>query len=214
MFRIARSIVIGLVLCTASSAIGLAPAAAAPHRTPRPAYTAPRPVGELAAADRASTGRPAQSAVHRHSPPHSRTPTRTPTGSHRTPARTPADSPRAPVRTLPAPHPDLLTVRLDDGHRVISSRSLRCHPDGGSMRGAAAACRRLDALGGPVGPTPKREMCSMVYGGPQTARITGTWHGRRVDQTYSRSNGCQTARWQRMAPVLPGVSGVSNGGSP
>lgn len=132
------------------------------------------------------------------------------------PARSvPLTGPGKPART-PRPkeadrrsdrRPDLLRVTYDNGHGVVTSRSLRCHPSGGSLRGTSGACRRLDALGGPVGSTPKREMCSMVFGGPQTARVTGTWHGRRVDQSYNRSNGCQTSRWQRMEPVLPAIGG-------
>ncbi len=101
---------------------------------------------------------------------------------------------------------DQLHVTYDDGHGTVSTRTLRCHPTGGSMAEAARACGRLDELGGPVGAGPAHEMCSMIYGGPQTARITGTWHGRPVAESYSRSNGCQTERWQRMAPVLPGTT--------
>lgn len=43
----------------------------------------------------------------------------------------------------------------------------------------------------------------MQYGGPATARITGTWAGRPVDATYDRTNGCAIARWDRMVPLLP-----------
>jgi hypothetical protein len=43
----------------------------------------------------------------------------------------------------------------------------------------------------------------MQYGGPATARITGTWHGRPVDATYKRTDGCEISRWQGLVPVLP-----------
>ena len=43
----------------------------------------------------------------------------------------------------------------------------------------------------------------MIFGGPQTARVSGLWRGRRVDETYTRNDGCEIARWQRMVPVLP-----------
>lgn len=46
-------------------------------------------------------------------------------------------------------------------------------------------------------------MCTMQYGGPATARVTGTWAGRPVDATYERGNGCEIARWDAMVPVLP-----------
>lgn len=46
-------------------------------------------------------------------------------------------------------------------------------------------------------------MCTMIYSGPQRATVRGSWRGRPVDARYDRSNGCETARWRRMAPVLP-----------
>jgi hypothetical protein len=45
----------------------------------------------------------------------------------------------------------------------------------------------------------------MVDGGPATARITGWWDGRRVDVSYDRRDGCRTARWDAMVPVLPQI---------
>jgi Subtilisin inhibitor-like len=110
----------------------------------------------------------------------------------------------ASAATPPA-HTDLLRVTYDNGHGVVVNRLLLCHPAGGSMPSAAQACRHLDVLGGPLGAGPTREMCSMLYGGPETARVTGTWRGRQVNESYSRSNGCQTARWERMEPVLPSI---------
>jgi hypothetical protein len=43
----------------------------------------------------------------------------------------------------------------------------------------------------------------MIYGGPATAHVTGTWAGRPVDASYNRGNGCETSRWDRMEPFLP-----------
>jgi hypothetical protein len=97
-------------------------------------------------------------------------------------------------------------VTYDNGHGVVVNHVLLCHPAGGSVPQAQQACRHLDILGGPVGATPQREMCSMLYGGPETARVTGTWRGRQVNESYSRTNSCQTERWERMEPVLPAVA--------
>lgn len=116
-----------------------------------------------------------------------------------------AAGPAAAGPATATPGQGSLTVIFHDGRGHTVNRSLSCHPAGGSMPGAAQACRRLDALNGPVGAAPQREMCSMLYGGPQTARVTGTWRGRRVDESYNRTNGCQTERWNRMEPVLPAV---------
>ncbi|MGW3243183.1 SSI family serine proteinase inhibitor [Streptomyces sp. NPDC001070] len=99
--------------------------------------------------------------------------------------------------------PDRLRVTVDDGGGHVSSYELRCDPAGGTHPDATEACARLERLGGPVGPAPKGTMCTMIYSGPQRATVRGSWRGRPVDARYDRSNGCETARWGRMAPVLP-----------
>lgn len=104
-----------------------------------------------------------------------------------------------PVRTAPR---DRLVVIADDG-TTTRTTTLRCHPSGGTHPTARAACLRLDRLGGPLGPVPPARLCTMIFAGPQTARIRGHWHGRPVDQTYRRSNGCEVRRWEAMEPVLP-----------
>jgi hypothetical protein len=45
--------------------------------------------------------------------------------------------------------------------------------------------------------------CTQVYGGPETAHITGTWRGQAVDSRLSRQNGCEIARWNALAGFLP-----------
>jgi hypothetical protein len=45
-------------------------------------------------------------------------------------------------------------------------------------------------------------VCTELYGGPQTGRIAGTVAGRRVDARYIRADGCEIARYDRVAPVL------------
>ncbi|WP_329315714.1 SSI family serine proteinase inhibitor [Streptomyces sp. NBC_01262] len=98
---------------------------------------------------------------------------------------------------------DRLTVTVDDGAGHAAMYELECHPAGGTHPDPQAACERLDALGGPVGPAPRGQMCTMIYGGPETATVVGSWAGEEVDARYSRTNGCETARWRDMAPVLP-----------
>jgi hypothetical protein len=39
----------------------------------------------------------------------------------------------------------------------------------------------------------------MIYGGPQTARVRGTYRGRKVEAVFNRKNGCEIARWKRVA---------------
>jgi hypothetical protein len=42
----------------------------------------------------------------------------------------------------------------------------------------------------------------MVYGGPQVAEVRGTWDGVDVDARFQRTDGCEIARWDRLAPLL------------
>ncbi|MGI5251437.1 SSI family serine proteinase inhibitor [Actinacidiphila glaucinigra] len=104
---------------------------------------------------------------------------------------------------VPGAPPDVLRVTVDDGGGRLSEFDLRCDPVGGTHPEAPEACARLERLGGPVGPSPHGTMCTMIYSGPQRATVRGSWRGRPVDARYDRSNGCETARWRRMAPVLP-----------
>jgi hypothetical protein len=83
--------------------------------------------------------------------------------------------------------------------------TLRCGPAAGTLPHAAAACARLDALSAPFAPVPRGTACSQIYGGPQTARVTGTFKGHPVWTTFRRVNGCETARWQRVAFLFPGA---------
>jgi len=65
-------------------------------------------------------------------------------------------------------------------------------------------CRTALGLAGFLARAPDRErICTQIYGGPQTARITGTIDGRRIDRRLSRSDGCQIADWDRAQPLIP-----------
>jgi hypothetical protein len=104
----------------------------------------------------------------------------------------------------PTPVQGRLTVTYDDGSGRPRTYRLFC----GGMAGRAhpeddAACARLAETGGPVAATPRGQACSMIYGGPQTAEVRGTWQGRPVHESYRRTDGCEVARWQKMVPALP-----------
>lgn len=96
------------------------------------------------------------------------------------------------------------------------SYELTCAPAAGTRSGtraggdhpeAQAACDRLAEAEGAgedlFRPVDKDAMCTQMYGGPATARITGTWRGRPVDTTVNRKNGCEIARWNALRPLLP-----------
>jgi LysM repeat protein len=44
--------------------------------------------------------------------------------------------------------------------------------------------------------------CSQAHGVPQWAHIAGTIQGRRITLTVTRTNGCGTADWQALEPIL------------
>ncbi|MEU9554412.1 SSI family serine proteinase inhibitor [Streptomyces fumanus] len=121
-----------------------------------------------------------------------------------------------PVGGTAAPPPvrdedrvDRLTVTVRDaGKGVDGTYEVYCRPQrGGSHpdpRGACAAVERSTRAGRNVfAPVPEGSVCTMQYGGPATARVTGTWAGRPVDATYDRRDGCQIGRWDRLVPLLP-----------
>ena len=47
-------------------------------------------------------------------------------------------------------------------------------------------------------------MCTQQYGGPQEGTVSGTYLGRRVSASFSLTDGCQIARFKRVAFLFPG----------
>ncbi|OKK18173.1 hypothetical protein AMK16_17635 [Streptomyces sp. CB00455] len=117
--------------------------------------------------------------------------------------------PPLPLGRLLAPAPDRLTIAMaDTGNRQLDREyRLECDPVGGDHPEAQQACARLDQLADegkdPFAPVSQRQVCTMQHGGPATARITGTWHGHRVDATFRRTDGCEISRWDQLEPLLP-----------
>jgi hypothetical protein len=115
-----------------------------------------------------------------------------------------------PLLDRPAPEqPDRLTVIVSatGNTRTDGRYELECGPAGGTHPSAESACNRLEELAreqqDPFAPVAEDQMCTQQFGGPATARVTGTWQGRQVDATFDRSNGCEISRWQTLEPVLP-----------
>ncbi|MER6128442.1 SSI family serine proteinase inhibitor [Streptomyces sp. NPDC001795] len=109
----------------------------------------------------------------------------------------------------PVPHGDRLVVTVSHAGRSDGTYVLHCHPGRGSHPNPAGACDALDRRTtwgrDPFAPVPPRSLCTMQYGGPATAHVTGTWAGRPVDARYDRRDGCQIARWNDLVPLLPDV---------
>jgi hypothetical protein len=60
-------------------------------------------------------------------------------------------------------------------------------------------------------PTAPDQPCTEIYGGPGKATVMGTLDGKAVNATFTRSNGCEIARWEKMVSLglIPaGVGGM------
>jgi Subtilisin inhibitor-like len=78
------------------------------------------------------------------------------------------------------------------------SATLTCDPDGGSHPDPVKACAALLSHEDALKPVSGGVACTEVYGGPQQASIVGA----DVNARFSRTNGCEIARWEALAPVL------------
>src|SRR4051794_812215 len=90
----------------------------------------------------------------------------------------------------------LVTVDTDGpkGPAAPSSREVRCSD------GSGCAAERVPASA--YHPVQPRKVCTDIFGGPQTAEITGTLRGKAVSARFSRQNGCEIDRWQAAKPLL------------
>jgi hypothetical protein len=94
--------------------------------------------------------------------------------------------------------------------------TLRCGPVGGRLPHPSRACARLAQVRRPFAPVPHGTVCPMIDYGPQTARISGLWHGIWITARFSRANGCQETRWTKIVVALGlgAVPGQVNPGGP
>ena len=86
--------------------------------------------------------------------------------------------------------------------------TLTCGPVGGTLSHRAAACRKLSGMRAPFAPVPGDAVCTDIYGGPDVARVVGTFRGQHVWAVFRRRNGCEIARWNAVSFL------IGNGESP
>ena len=123
----------------------------------------------------------------------------------------PSGTPSAPVTAAVSPsgtaQPVDLTIVVSTDAGTQTWR-LTCAPPGGTHPDPETACRVLAQNGErALPPVPKGRICTQIYGGPETATITGTWNGRVVLSTLSRRNGCEIGRWEALVGLLPRAGG-------
>jgi len=84
-----------------------------------------------------------------------------------------------------------------------STYELTCDPVGGDHPQAEQACAAVAKAGASVfDPVPADQSCTMIYGGPQTATVTGTYEGKDVDASFSRQDGCEIDRWEKLGTTF------------
>ncbi|SDX13545.1 Subtilisin inhibitor-like [Arthrobacter sp. cf158] len=75
---------------------------------------------------------------------------------------------------------------------------------------AAEACATIKNSPAILSPAPPRtdQACTMQYGGPATATVTGAVDGKEVTAAFSRTDGCQIALWDAAKSVLGSDGGL------
>lgn len=102
-----------------------------------------------------------------------------------------------------------LTITFQDSATAAPQTwTLTCDPPDGTHPDAAGACAALAAAQDPFKPLDKSMACTEIYGGPQTATVTGTYQGSPVNASFARTNGCEIARWDAIHTVLGSAGGA------
>ena len=102
-----------------------------------------------------------------------------------------------------APATELTITFWPEGREGPSQEAeLTCDPDGGTHPRAAEACKAIRANADALAQLPPDTICTQIYGGPEEAEVTGTLDGEEIHATFSRQNGCEIDRWDRLASIL------------
>jgi hypothetical protein len=96
-----------------------------------------------------------------------------------------------------------LTVRVDpdgDGPEQPKQARISCEGESRGRGGPCAAAGRLRPAD--FEPTPGDVACTELFGGPETATISGTLEREQVQGRFSRQDGCEIARWEKVSALL------------
>lgn len=102
------------------------------------------------------------------------------------------------------------TADLADGAKPYGWK-LTCDPVGGNHPNRKQACALLAKAGTSLfAPVPKDAACTMIYGGPERVKVTGSVRGKKVNTVFLRSDGCQIARYEKALALftIPGSTVV------
>lgn len=104
------------------------------------------------------------------------------------------------VRASESAAPDSFTLVCKDGTPAEGTQ----HPT------PEAACAALKAEPGIVirAPRPTDLVCTMQYGGPQTAMVSGAIDGRGFESAFSLKDGCEISAWNAARDVLGSTGGA------
>jgi hypothetical protein len=80
---------------------------------------------------------------------------------------------------------------------------LHCERAGGTHPSPQKACKQLFALDDPFTRPPRDAVCTEIYGGPAVAEVEGLFRGETVDARFTRTDGCEIARWDKHAFLFP-----------
>ena len=121
-----------------------------------------------------------------------------PAGSPTTTAiATAATSLTIEVRPDPAAGPQTATLQCDGGAK---GTAFLAAPDAATK--ACAALANPAAVDYLRNPKPEGQVCTQIFGGPETAHVTGTLNGQSLDVQLARRNGCETAGWDLVRALL------------
>jgi hypothetical protein len=115
---------------------------------------------------------------------------------------------RAAAASSPTVH---LSIRYDPGSGGAKTATVRCGRKAtatGFLRTQAAkACRIARSRATVLTTSPAGDqICAQIYGGPQTASVTGKVGKHKVDRRFARADGCQVADWTELQGLLPRVA--------
>ena len=90
------------------------------------------------------------------------------------------------------------------GDGTAQTWTLGCAPARGTLPKRVDACSRLAQVRRPFAPVPSDMQCTLIYGGPAEALVTGRYRGAKVWALLSLRDGCQIARWRQVGFLTPG----------